>query len=208
MKALADTIEVLCSRRATPLSDAVAARLAGDARRRPAASTADPDDLAARGRCQVAVAMTLLQLVGVGVGMVAALRHQLGGALGVPHGEASTIVLPHVVRWNADAAAAPLGRAATALGRTDGIGRGRADRAELIVELDLPRRLRDVGVERDSFPSVADLVLADGALATNPRPVSGADDVIEVLESRRGDRHRSPTWCSGAEVSTGKAGCG
>ena len=182
MKALADTIEVLCSRRATPLSDAVAARslamLDADLPR----STADPDDMAARGRCQVAVAMTLLQLVGVGVGMVAALRHQLGGALGVPHGEASTIVLPHVVRWNAAAAAAPLGQAATALGRTDGTAV--VERiAALIVELDLPRRLRDVGVERDSFPAVADLVLADGALATNPRPVSGPADVIEVLES-------------------------
>jgi maleylacetate reductase len=182
MKALADTVEVLCSRRATPLSDAVAvsslAMLDADLPR----STAHPDDLAARGRCQVAVAMTLLQLVGVGVGMVAALRHQLGGALGVPHGEASTIVLPHVVRWNADAAPGPLGRAATALGRPDTAAV--VERIEqLVAQLDLPRRLRDVGVERESFQAVADLVLADGALATNPRPVTGPDDVITVLEA-------------------------
>ena len=152
MKALADTIEVLCSQRATPMSDAVAvsslAMLDADLPR----SAADPDDMSARGRCQVAVAMTLLQLVGVGVGMVAALRHQLGGALGVPHGVASTIVLPHVVRWNADVASRPLGRAAAALGRTDPAAV--VERIEqLIAELDLPHRLRDVGVERDSFPS-------------------------------------------------------
>jgi maleylacetate reductase len=182
MKALADTIEVLCSRRATPLSDAVAvaslAMLEADLPH----STAHPDDLAARGRCQVAVALALLQLAGVGAGMVAALRHQLGGALGVPHGEASTIVLPHVVRWNADVAAAPLSRAAGALG-----GSGPTavvDRIEqLIVELELPSRLRDVGVDHESFPHVADLVLADRALATNPRPVTDPDDVIEVLEA-------------------------
>ena len=182
MKALADTIEVLCSRRATPLSDAVAlsslAMLDADLPR----STADPDDLVRRGRCQVAVAMTLLQLVGVGVGMVAALRHQLGGALGVPHGEASTIVLPHVVRWNAEAASGPLGRAAAALGRSDAAAV--VERiAQLVTELGLPPRLRDVAVERASFPHVAELVLADGALATNPRPVNGPDDVIEVLEA-------------------------
>jgi maleylacetate reductase len=182
MKALADTIEVLCSPRATPMSDAVAvaslAMLDADLAR----SVADPADMAARGRCQVAVAMTLLQLVGVGVGMVAALRHQLGGALGVPHGVASTIVLPHVVRWNAAVAAGPLARAATALGRTDAAAV--VERIEqLIAELDLPHRLRDVGVARDSFPPVAELVLADGALTTNPRPVTGPADVIEVLDA-------------------------
>lgn len=181
MKALADTIEVLCSRRATPLSDAVAvaslAMLDADLPR----STADPDDLAARGRCQVAVALTLLQLAGVGAGMVAALRHQLGGALGVPHGEASTIVLPHVVRWNAEAAAGPLGRAAGALDLADTAAL--VDRiGHLIAELDLPSRLRDVGVEQASFPKIAELVLADGALATNPRPVT-AEDVVGVLEA-------------------------
>jgi alcohol dehydrogenase class IV len=114
--------------------------------------------------------------------MVAALRHQLGGALGVPHGEASTIVLPHVVDWNADTVPGPLGRAATALGRSDATAL--VERiAELIAELGLPPRLRDVGVERDSFPRLAELVLADGALATNPRPVTGPDDVIAVLEA-------------------------
>ena len=83
MKVVADTIEVLCSPRATPLSDAVAvgalAMLVETCR-----ATADPTTSAARGRGQFAVAMALPQLAAVGVGLVAALRHQLGGGLGVP----------------------------------------------------------------------------------------------------------------------------
>ena len=76
----------------------------------------------------------------------------------------------------------PLGRAAAALGLTsapDLVARI----GDLVAALDLPHRLRDVGVGRKSFPGVAQLVLADGALHTNPRPVTGPADVIEVLDA-------------------------
>jgi alcohol dehydrogenase class IV len=181
MKALADTIETLCSRRATPLSDAIATAalrmLAADL----GPSTADPADLPARGRCQFAVAMTLPNLVGVGVGLVAALRHQLGGGLGVAHGVASTIVLPHVVRWNASACGPALDRAAAALG-VDGADGLVAAVERLTAQLALPARLRDVGVARDDLATIAPHVVADASAATNPRPVDAAA-VREVLDA-------------------------
>lgn len=180
MKALADTVEVLCSTKATPLSNAIAAGALALFAEHLVASTADVDDLVARGWCQFAVAMVLPQLVGVGVGLVAGLRHQLGGALGVGHGVASTIVLPHVVRWNAGSCVPALQRAANAFGVADGeavvIGI-----EQMTAELGLPTRLRDVGVQRDDLPGVAEHVLADNAVITNPRPVHGVDDVLEVL---------------------------
>jgi maleylacetate reductase len=182
MKAFADTIETLCSRRATPLSDAVATAAMAILAEHLAPSTADPEDFVARGRCQFAVAMTLPHLVGVGVGLVAALRHQLGGGLGVAHGVASTIVLPHVVRWNEPACAPALERAATALD-----ARGPEDLVagieRLTDELGLPRRLRDVGVAHDGLAEIAPHVLADPALATNPRPVDDVTAVMEVLDA-------------------------
>ncbi len=182
MKVLADTVEVLCSQRATPLSDATASGALVILGEHLAPSTADPGDLVGRGWCQFAVAMTLPQLVGVGLGLVAALRHQLGGALGVPHGVASTIVFPHVVRWNAPQCGRQLARAAATLGLADaGAVAGWIER--LTDELGLPRRLRDVGVSRDDFPGVAEHVLADVSKATNPRPVRGAEDVIEILDA-------------------------
>lgn len=176
MKALADTIEVICSTRATPLSDAVARGALAQLVDHLPASTTDVDDIEARGRCQFAVAMVLGQIVGVGLGLVAALRHQLGGALGVGHGVASTIVLPHVVRWNAPSCEPAL----------DGLGGADAliDRLEeMTASLGLPTRLRDVGVERAALAGVAEHVLADVAARTNPRPLSSVDDVVAVLDA-------------------------
>jgi len=182
MKALADTVEVLCSRRATPLSDAVAAAALAMLVSELAPATADPDDLAARGRCQFAVGMALPQLAMVGVGLVAGLRHQLGGGLGVAHGEASTIVLPHVVRWNRPFCEPALTRAAAAAG-VDGPDGLVAAIEALTIRLGLPTRLRDVGVAAEALPGVADHVLGDGAVATNPRPVTDATEVLEVLRA-------------------------
>lgn len=182
MKALADTLEVLCSRRANPLSDALAAKGLRLLLQELAPATADPANLAARGRCQFAVGMVLPQLATVGVGLVAGLRHQLGGGLGLGHGVASTIVLPSVLRWNRPACEPKLQEAADAAGcgSIDSL----IERIEALrAELDLPARLRDVGVTRDQLPAVADHVLGDVALATNPRPVTHAADVMEVLDA-------------------------
>ena len=186
MKALSDTIETQCSRRATPLSDAVTraamTMLLADLGPSLADGPAPMGEaqLAARGRCQYAVGMALPQLAMVGVGLVAGLRHQLGGALGVGHGVASTIVLPHVLRWNAPACADQLAAAARAAGLAS------ADELiaaveELTVQLGLPTRLSDVGVAASDLPAVADHVLGDPAINTNPRPVTGAEDVLAVL---------------------------
>ena len=182
MKALADTLEVLCSRRATPLSDAVAAGALALLVENLAPSTADPDDSVARGRCQFAVAMVLPQLVAVVPGLVAGLRHQLGGGLGVAHAVASTIVLPHVLRWNLPACEGPLTRAAAAAGLA-GAGPLVERIAALTTELGLPGRLRDVGVGEHDLDGVADHVLGDGSIATNPRPVTTREDVLEVLQA-------------------------
>ncbi|MPY95427.1 MAG: iron-containing alcohol dehydrogenase [Acidimicrobiia bacterium] len=182
MKALADTIEVLCSPRATPLTDAVAVGALTLLVEHLSPSTADDTDLAARGRCQFAVAMALPQLASAGVGLVAALRHQLGGGLGVAHGVASTIVLPHVLRWNAPACGEALGRAASAMGLhgpASLIGRVEA----LTAELGLPRALSEVGVHRGDLPAVADHVLHDPSIATNPRPVESTDAVLGILDA-------------------------
>ena len=180
MKVVADTIEVLCARRANPQTDALALgalRLLVD---HLGPATADPDDHDARGRCQFAVAMVFPQLAAVGVGLVAALRHQLGGGLGVPHGEASTIVLPHVMRYNLPAAAEQYGRAAAALGLSSPealIGRIEA----LTVELGLPGRLSAVGVTTaDLDGALVDHVLNDGGSRGNIAPVD-ASGVLQVL---------------------------
>ena len=48
--------------------------------------------------------------------------------------------------------------------------------------LDVPRRLRDVGVPHDALPEIATLGMADWFLRGNPRPVSAASELQQILE--------------------------
>ena len=46
--------------------------------------------------------------------------------------------------------------------------------------MDLPTRLRDVGVPRDDLPDVAKKVIVSPNI--NPKPVTGPEEVMAVLE--------------------------
>ena len=171
MKLVADCLEGLLSARATEYSEALLSRalriLLDDL-------GSHADDVAARGRCLEAAHMTLSNMHNVGIGAVAALRHQLGGRCGIAHGEASTIVLPHVMRWNGDAAAPTLDRVAATLGVSDAEGL-LALLADRIVELGLPARLRDVGVTEDDLDPVAEHAAAEASARDNVRSATASD---------------------------------
>jgi alcohol dehydrogenase class IV len=54
---------------------------------------------------------------------------------------------------------------------------------ELIAKLNLPTRLREVGVPREALLNIAEHVIHDFVVATNPRRVEKSDDVWEVLNT-------------------------
>ncbi len=116
MKLFADGLEAICSLRATPYTDALAQQALGLLMTHLPTSTMSGDRVAERGQCLFAAFMLLPNLLNVGLGIVAGLRHQIGAGHGVPHGVASTIVLPHVLRWNLPAATPQLGETAIRLG--------------------------------------------------------------------------------------------
>jgi maleylacetate reductase len=141
----------------------------------------NPADLQARLDCQTGMAIAMAGPdAGVGVGASHAIGHVLGGHSGVAHGNTSCILLPPVMRWNRPANDARQRLISEGLGRP-GIDAGTA-LADLIGRLELPRRLRDVGVCREDFPGVAEKVLHDFAIRSNPRPVTAIEQIIEILE--------------------------
>ena len=190
MKIFADGIEMICSPRATPYTDALAYQSLDLLYQNLPAGVATADDVTARGNCLFAAFMILPNLLNVGLGMVAGLRHQIGAGHGVPHGVASTIVLPHVMRWNLSAATQSLSATAVRLGF---VQHGTAPEAaaeriiqaveELISTLNLPSRLRDVEVPQDAFAGIAGHVIHDFVVATNPRRIEKSEDVMEVLRA-------------------------
>ena len=189
MKIFADGLEALCSTRATPYTDALAHAALRMLYHDLPPAVADANDVAARGRCLFAAFMLLPNLLNVGLGVVAGLRHQIGGGLGVPHGVASTVVLPHVLRWNLPAATPPLAHTAWSLGLDTGSDeeaaalRTIATVEELIKRLDLPHRLRDVNVPQDALPGIAEHTAHDFVVSTNPRPVRSSAELLEVLHA-------------------------
>lgn len=85
----------------------------------------------------------------------------------------NALVLPHVLRFNAPAAAGEY----AALAPLAGAGADLADGlAALSSRLGLPQRLRDVGVAAADLPRcVEEAMKQTGLLVNNPRPVTEAD---------------------------------
>lgn len=181
MKAVDHSAERLTSNKTDELSDARSIHslklLARGLRRARIA----PDDVDARQECQTGMAIGMASpLTGVGVGASHAVGHALGGFNGVQHGLTSCAMLPAVMRWNSAYNADRQALISEAMGRP-GVPAGDV-LEELIRDLGLPWRLRDVGASRDDFADVAKRVLTDHSIGTNVRQPKDAGEIVELLE--------------------------
>lgn len=117
------------------------------------------------------------------VAAVHALAYPVGGMFHVPHGLSNALLLTHVLRFNLPAAAEIYAEIAAdafpALSETVGPQRADAFIAaldDLIRRLDMPQRLRDVGIPHDALPSMAAAAMKQQRLlVNNPRSVTEAD---------------------------------
>ena len=184
VKILCDCIENLCSPRANATTNALAiGALKLLFKNLP--ESRDAKDLAAREACFEACYMALGFSMNAGIGMVAALRHQLGGHQGVAHGEGSAIVLPEVLRYNLPNIGNGLGWIGEAISGDNGEVSGEevVNRIEAFLKgLGIPGRLRDVGVDRSALDDIAQLAAGEFAMAANPRPAD-VEQTRKVLEA-------------------------
>ena len=180
LRAVDHAVETLCSRSAQPLPDATAIhalRMFAGALPR---TKEEPDDLAARRDCQIAVWLAGFGLGRVEYGASHGIGHQLGAVGGVPHGHTSCVMLPSVLRWNAPVNAARQARVSEALGRA---GEAAADvLADFIARLGQPGTLRAVGITEDQLDTIAEGSLGNMMVRSNPRPITEAAQVREILD--------------------------
>jgi alcohol dehydrogenase class IV len=180
--ALTHAIEAYVSRAANRLTDLhalSAVRLVSENLLR---TVVAPRDLEAR--CQMAQASLQAGMAFTNslLGATHALSHPLGGLLDLPHGVVNGVILPHVIRFNAEAAperyipiAKALGAATTRLSPHEA-AHAAADRVRSLADdLGIPRRLSDLAVPADAIPSLAAAAMKDSCIATNPRPVTAGD---------------------------------
>lgn len=111
------------------------------------------------------------------LGAAHAMSHQVGGLLDLPHGVINGVLLPHVVRFNAEADPQPYAVIATCLGVADArspaaeAALALADRIDRLArDVGVPRGLAALGVRHEDLPRLARSALQDACMSTNPRP--------------------------------------
>jgi alcohol dehydrogenase class IV len=146
-------------------------------------SVADPTDHEAALNCQIAGWMSIIGVHNVSLGLSHAIGHQLG-ALGIPHGVTSCIMLPHVMRFLEPVTSEQQAAMAAVLARAQGseeVGSA-ADHVEVLFdELGVPRRVSDFGIPREKMDVVATATLGDMVVREAPREVD-EKVVYELLE--------------------------
>lgn len=181
-------IEGLVSRSGDPLSDGAlmhALRLLHQ--RLPERAAYEDSDL--RAELVVAAVLCGQGTDHTGAGITTVLGHAIGAQHGVENGVANAIVLPHVLRFNAESASAGMRKVGDALGLprelTPGAIAGAVIDAvrELFAALQTPPRLRDVGVPAEALPGIAARAMGDWFLKGNPRSVQDVSELQTILEA-------------------------
>lgn len=119
-----------------------------------------------------------------GIALHHTMCHYVGPQLGLSHGAANAVMLPHVMRFNAAVADEQFERLAFALG----VGTTADDAIEAVSairsHLGLVTRLDPVGFTEEIGEEIASHVMRNPRLRNNPRPVERAD-VRAILEAAR-----------------------
>lgn len=123
----------------------------------------------------------------VGLGLVHGMAHPLGAFYDTPHGVANAILLPHIMKYNAEYT----GNKFRAIGRAIGV----ADIDEMSIEdarvatvdavfklgsdVGIPKRLREVGMKEEDSLELAKAALADVCTGGNPRDTN-IEEIAEL----------------------------
>ena len=120
---------------------------------------------------------------------VHALAYPIGGHFHVPHGLSNSLVLPHVLRFNAPVAESQYAEiAGIAIPGIEASGDAMTERLAagfeiLINDLAIESCLRDVGISHNQLPMMAeDAMKQQRLLVNNPREV-GYDDALEIYQA-------------------------
>jgi maleylacetate reductase len=122
-----------------------------------------PQDRPARAKALYGAWLCGAVLGSVGMALHHKLCHVLGGSFGLPHAETHTIVLPHVVSFNALVVGEKLAPIAEML-QSAGPGQGLFD---LVKRIGGPMALKDIGMPADGLDKAA--ALATESPYYNPR---------------------------------------
>ena len=180
MDTLTHAIEAYTNRFAVPLVDALAlesVRLTALHLRRAVAEGTDEE---ARYGMSLASLLGGMCLRSVNTAAVHALAYPLGGQFHVPHGVANSLLLPHVMRFNASVAEPRYRKIAEAMGAADAV----AAVIELSQTVGTNRQMREFGVQRQHLQEMAAAAMqVQRLLKNNPREMTESDALTIYQEA-------------------------
>ena len=186
--AMVHAIEAYTSKiRKNPVSDTFAVRalslLGGSLVR----ACEHPDDLDARRNMLIGAMLAGQAFANAPVGAVHALAYPLGGRFHIPHGHSNSLVLPHVLRFNAPVAEHLYAELADAIGLTGSDSSQKTQSfiswlVELTEATGIEMRLRDMQIaEQDIAMLARDAMDQTRLLVNNPRDVS-EEQAFEIYQ--------------------------
>ena len=175
MNAIAHCVEALYAENANPVISLMAEEGIRTLARSLPRIAADLGDLDARGDALYGAWLAGISLGAVGMALHHKLCHTLGGSFNLPHAETHTIVLPHAVAYNSEAAPEAMRRIARALGGEDAA----TGLYDLAAAIGAPLALKEIGLQEQDLDRAAEIAARNPYY--NPRPVS-RDGIRRLLE--------------------------
>ena len=186
LNAYAMSIEGLMSRFGNPVADALlmhALRVLDEAIDRSAVI----DDLRMREDLATGAILCGQGTDLTGAGATTVLGHAIGVRHGVDNGIVNAILLPHVIRFNAEEASPGIRKIAASMSISGDDERLLLQEIlvrteELVGRLIGAKRLRDIGVPRESLRGIAEASINDWFLRNNPKPISTPVELSCLVE--------------------------
>lgn len=147
-------------------------------------------NLEARSNMLLGAMMAGQSFANAPVAAVHALAYPLGGHYHIPHGLSNSLVLPHVLRFNASAASVLyaellpfVSHGRSVAGTSAGCDAFIDHMDHLIDDVNLPKTLREMKIAEQDLPMLADdAMLQQRLLVNNPREVS-RDDALAIYRA-------------------------
>lgn len=203
MDVLTHAIEAYVSTKATDFSDALAEKAIKLVFEYLPKAYKNGQDVEAREKMHAASTLAGMAFNTASLGINHSLAHAAGAKFHVPHGRLNSILMPHVIQYNAGIEFNNRNRQATdktvacryqdiakllgcsASSPVSGVRQLVEAIKKLQRKLEMPTSLREYGVKADAFAQykveISEAALHDGCTPTNPR-VPTAEELLKVLE--------------------------
>jgi alcohol dehydrogenase class IV len=174
MDALTHNMEAYLAKMPHPLCEGIA--LQGISLIRDALETAvNRPDLESRSKMLIASLMGAVAFQ-KGLGVVHSLAHPLSSLLDTHHGLANAVNIPYGMEFNIEGFEEKFRQIARALSLKEETGKSVVNYLfELNSSIQIPHKLKAIGVKPEHVEPLADLAIADFAHPNNPKPVSRED---------------------------------